>query len=252
LELDGVIMTKLDGDALGGALLSVKHVTGVPIKLIGTGEHLESLEPFRPEGMAGRILGMGDVVEMFRTAQQEFDQDQLADAEEKMRRGEFTLEDFRKQLEMIARPGLMQKFLSLMPGMGDFRAMLDQVDAEKDTKRLFGIIDSMTPAERRNPKIIDASRRRRIASGAGTQHHEVNDLLKQFDAMASVMKTMAGKGAGDRMRMMREMQQGGLLNPGSRLMKQKQGTGKRLSNDEKAKLRKIREKELRKRKRRDK
>ena len=158
LELDGVILTKLDGDARGGAVLSVKHVTGVPIKFIGTGERLDSLEPFRPEGMAGRILGMGDVVEMVRTAQQEFDQDQLAATEERLRKGEFTLEDFRKQLAQIARPGLMQKMMTLMPGMGELGKMMDQVDAEQDMKRLFGIIDSMTPEERRNPKLIDASR----------------------------------------------------------------------------------------------
>jgi signal recognition particle subunit SRP54 len=252
LELDGVIMTKLDGDARGGALLSVKQVTGVPIKFIGTGERLEALEPFRPEGMAGRILGMGDVVEMVRTAQQEFDQAQMAQAEERLRRGEFTLEDFRQQLQQLARPGLMQKFLALMPGMGELKSMLDQVDAEKDMKRLFGIIDSMTPAERRNPNLIDASRRRRIAAGAGVMHQEVNELLKQFDGMASIMKTMAGRGVGDRMRMVRELQRGGMLDPGGRLARQKVGTGKRLTNEQKNKLRKQREKELRRKKRRDK
>jgi signal recognition particle subunit SRP54 len=252
LELDGVILTKLDGDARGGALLSVKHVTGVPVKFIGTGERLEALEPFRPEGMAGRILGMGDMVEMFRTAQQEFDQAQMAQAEEKLRRGEFTLEDFRQQLQQVARPGMMQKFLSLMPGMGELRSMLDQVDAEKDMKRLFGIIDSMTPEERRNPNLIDASRRRRIAAGSGTQHHEVNELLKQFDGMASIMKSMVGRGVGDRMRMVRQLQQGGMLDPGGRLARQKQGTGKRLTSAEKLKMRKQREKEVRRRKRREK
>jgi signal recognition particle subunit SRP54 len=250
LELDGVIMTKLDGDARGGALLSVKAVTGVPIKFIGTGEHLESLEPFRPEGMAGRILGMGDMLEMVRTAQQEFDQQQMVDAEEKLRRGEFTLDDFRTQLAQLARPGLMQKFMGLLPGMGELKSMLDGADTEKEMKRMFGIIDAMTPAERRNPKVIDASRRRRIAAGSGTQHNQVNDLLKQFDGMANIMKSMAGKGIGDRMKMMRDLQQGGLLDPGGRLAKQKQSTGKRLSSQEKAKLKKQREKELRKRKRR--
>ncbi|MCA9171641.1 MAG: signal recognition particle protein, partial [Planctomycetales bacterium] len=249
LELDGVIMTKLDGDARGGALLSVKHVTGVPIKFIGTGEHLESLEPFRPDGMAGRILGMGDIVEMVRTAQQEFDLSQMEDAEERMRRGEFTLDDFRKQLDMIAKPGLMQKFMSLLPGMGQLRGMMENADAEKGTKRIGGIIDAMTLEERRNPRIIDSSRRRRIATGSGTQHQEVNDLLKQFDAMSTMMKSLAGKGAGDRMRMVRELQQGGMMDAGARLMKQKQGTGKRLTSEEKAKLRKKRDKELRRRKR---
>ena len=239
LELDGVIMTKLDGDARGGAVLSVKHVTGVPIKFIGTGERLDSLEPFRPDGMAGRILGMGDVVEMFRTAQQEFDQDQLAKTEERLRRGEFTLDDFRTQLQQIARPGLMQKFMSLMPGMGELNKMMQEVDAEGDMKRLFGIIDSMTADERRNPKLIDPSRRMRIANGAGVQPQQVNELVKQFDGMASIMKSMAGKSAGDRMKMMRELQEGGMLDPGGRISRQKKGTGKRLSPKEKAKMKKL-------------
>jgi signal recognition particle subunit SRP54 len=252
LELDGVIMTKLDGDARGGAVLSVKHVTGVPVKFIGTGERLDSLEPFRPEGMAGRILGMGDVVEMVRTAQQEFDQEELAATEERLRRGEFTLEDFRTQLSQLARPGLMQKFLGLMPGMGDLNQMMQQVDAEGDMKRLFGIIDSMTPAERRNPSVIDASRRRRIATGSGVQHHEVNELIKQFDGMASIMKSMAGRGMSDRMRMVRDLQKGGLLDPGGRIARQKKGTGKRLSSQERVRLKKLRERELRRRKRRGK
>lgn len=252
LELDGVILTKLDGDARGGAILSVKHVTQVPIKFIGTGEQLESLEPFRPEGMAGRILGMGDVLEMVRTAQQEFDQEEMLRTEERLRQGEFTLEDFRKQLSQLAKPGLMQKMMGLMPGMGELNKMMGDVDLENDTKRLFGIIDSMTPQERRNPSVIDNSRRQRIAAGSGTQHSEVNDLIKQFDGMASIMKSMTGKGMGDRMRMMQEMQKGGMLDPGGRIQKQKQSTGKRLSPKEKAKLRKQREKELRKRKRKGK
>lgn len=249
LELNGAILTKLDGDARGGAVLSVKHVTGVPVKFIGTGERLDALEPFRPEGMAGRILGMGDVLEMVRTAQQEFDQEQMAKTEERLRKGEFTLDDFRAQLQQIARPGLMQKFMSLMPGMGQLKEMLDEVDAEKDMKRLFGIIDSMTKEERHNPKVIDQSRRLRIANGSGVQASDVNDLIKQFDGMASVMKQMAGKGVGDRMKMVRELQSGGMLDPGGRIAKQKQSTGKRLTKAEKAKARKLREREMRRRKR---
>ncbi len=249
LELDGVIMTKLDGDARGGAVLSVKHVTGVPIKFIGTGERFDALEPFRPEGMAGRILGMGDVVEMFRTAQTEFDQDQLARTEERLKKGEFTLDDFRGQLSQLARPGLMQKLMGLMPGMGELNKMMQGVDAENETKRLFGIIDSMTAKERQNPNLIDPSRRKRIAAGAGVEPHEVNELVKQFDGMASIMKSMAGKGAGDRLKMVREMQQGGLLDPGGRLAKQKQSTGKRLSAKERAKIKRERDKILRKKRR---
>jgi signal recognition particle subunit SRP54 len=224
-------------------------VTQVPIKFIGTGEQLESLEPFRPEGMAGRILGMGDVMELVRTAQQEFDQEEMLKTEERLRQGEFTLDDFRKQLSQLAKPGLMQKMMGLMPGMGELNKMMGDVDMESDTRRLFGIIDSMTPTERRNPKSIDASRRQRIAAGSGTQHTEVNDLIKQFDGMASIMKSMSGKGMGDRMKMMQDLQNGGMLDPGGQLQKQKQTTGKRLSPKEKAKLRKQRDKELRRRKR---
>ena len=250
LELDGVVMTKLDGDARGGAVLSVKHVTGVPVKFIGTGERLESLEPFRPDGMAGRILGMGDVVEMFRTAQTEFDQDEIAKTEERLKKGEFTLDDFRAQMQQLARPGLMQKFLGLMPGMGEMNKMMQGVDAEKDMKRLFGMIDAMTKDERRDPtNVIDASRRQRIAAGSGVMPQEVNELVKQFDGMASIMKSMAGKGAGDRMKMVRELQQGGMMDPGGRIAKTKGSSGKRLTKKERAKMKKDREKMLRKRKR---
>ncbi len=250
LELDGVVMTKLDGDARGGAVLSVKHVTGVPIKFIGTGERLDGLEPFRPDGMAGRILGMGDIVEMFRTAQTEFDQEEMARAEQRLQKGEFTLDDFRKQMQQLAKPGLMQKFLGLMPGMSELNKMIDQVDAEKDMKRLLGIIDSMTAEERRDPvTVIDSSRRQRIARGAGVELREVGELVKQFDGMASIMKSMAGKGAGDRMKMMRELQQGGMMSPEGRLNKTKGSTGKRLSAKERAKMKKERDRLLRKRKR---
>jgi signal recognition particle subunit SRP54 len=247
LELDGVIMTKLDGDARGGALLSVKHVTGVPVKFIGTGEQLDALEPFHPDRMAGRILGMGDVMTLVETAQREFDQKAMEDAEERLRQGEFTLEDFRKQLAQLARPGLMQKMMGMMPGMGDLNKMMGEVDAEGDMKRLFGIIDAMTPKERRNPKTIDSPRRQRIACGAGVQPTEVNELLKQFDGMASMMKQMAGKGVRERMQLVNELQQGGMLGPGGKLARQKQGTGKRLSPKERAKRKKQKKKNRKRR-----
>ena len=250
LELDGLIMTKLDGDARGGAVLSAKHVTGVPIKFIGTGERLDALEPFRPEGMAGRILGQGDVLELVRTAQSEFDQKQLEQTEDRLKRGEFTLDDFRNQLAQIAKPGLMQKMMGLLPGMGEINKMMEGEDTEGQMRRLFGIIDSMTPDERRDPKIIDPSRRKRIAAGAGVQAHEVNELVKQFDGMASIMKQMAGQGMGDRMKMVRQLQQGGMLDPGGRIAKQKQNTGKRLSPKERAKMKKLRAKQLRMKRRR--
>ena len=169
LDLDGVIMTKLDGDARGGALLSVKHVTQVPIKFIGTGEHLDALEPFRPEGMASRILQMGDIVAVAREAHRMIDDKERQKLEERMASGQFTLEDFRGVLEKIAKPGLMQKMMGLMPGMGDFKKMMDGADTDGEVRKMLGMIDSMTPAERRNPKIIDMQRRNRISKGAGVQ-----------------------------------------------------------------------------------
>jgi signal recognition particle subunit SRP54 len=251
LELDGVIMTKLDGDARGGAALSVKHVTGVPIKFMGTGEHLDALEEFHPERMAGRILGMGDILTLVEQAQQKFDQDEMRLQEERMRKGEFTLDDFKKQLRMVTRLGPIGKVLGFIPGMGQLKEMLAGEDLEKNMTRLFGIIDSMTPDERRHPnKIVDQSRRRRIAAGAGVEPHEVNELVKQFDGMKSIMTSMAGKGMGDRMKMVRELQRGAMTNPSGQLTKTKQGTGKRLTAEERRKLKKQREKEMRRKKRR--
>ena len=249
LELDGVIMTKLDGDARGGALLSVKQVTGVPIKFIGTGEHLDALEPFRPEGMVSRILGQGDIVGLADVARQVIDAEQQKEMEAKLQSGEFTLDDFKKQMKQILQPGLMMKMLSLMPGMGEIKKMMGDVDAEGDAKRLVGIIDSMTAQERRTPKVIDPGRRNRIAKGAGVPVQEVNALLKQYEMMAPMMKMMAGKGAGGRMQALQDLQKSGMLNPGAKMPKMKGDTGKRLTAKERAELKKKREKELRKKKR---
>lgn len=252
LELDGVIMTKLDGDARGGALLSVKHVTGVPIKFIGTGEQVDALEPFRPEGMASRILGLGDILGLVDVARQVVNEQQQRELEEKLRAGEFTLDDFKAQLEMLSRPGLMQKMMGLMPGMGQIAEMMEQMDAEGDTRRLVGIINSMTAAERRNPKLIDPSRRNRIAQGAGVPASEVNNLVKQYDQFSPIMKMMAGKGMAGRLQAIRELQQSGMLDPTKGgLPRLKKGTGKRLTPKERAKLKKLRDKELRRRKRKD-
>lgn len=249
LELDGVIMTKLDGDARGGALLSVKRVTGVPIKFIGTGEHLDALEPFRPDGMASRILGMGDVLALVGEVQKVVDAKEQAELEEKMRAGEFTLDDFKTQLEKMAKPGLMQKMMGLMPGMGDITKMLENEDTEGGMMQAVGIINSMTPEERRNPKIIDPSRRNRIAAGAGVQVQDVNQLVKQYEMMSPIMKAMAGKGLGQRMSALRELQSAGMFDPGSKGVKVKKGTGKRLTPKERAKLKKQRERDLRRKKR---
>ena len=249
LELNGVIMTKLDGDARGGAALSVKSVTGVPIKFIGTGEQIEALEDFHPDRMAGRILGMGDVVSLVEEAQRKFDQEEMQEQEERLRAGEFTLDDFKKMLLQTRRLGPLGKVLGMIPGMGGMQEMLAGADLEKDMNRLFGIIDSMTPGERRNPsRTIDQQRRRRIATGAGVQPNEVSDLVKQFDGMAAMMKGMAGLGMRDRMREVQKLQ-AGLTNPAARLGRPKGDTGKRLSAEDRRKQKKQREKELRRKKR---
>ena len=251
LELDGVIMTKLDGDARGGAALSVKSVTGVPIKFIGTGEQIEALEDFHAERMAGRILGMGDVVTLVEEAQRKFDQDEMARQEERLRTGEFTLEDFKKMLQQTRRLGPIGKVLGMIPGMGQLKELVGDADLDKDMGRLFGIIDSMTPQERRNPgKVIDQQRRRRIATGAGVQLQEVSDLVKQFDGMSAMMKGMAGMGMRERVQQMQAMQ-GQMANPGMRLGKPKGDTGKRLTADERRKQKKQREKDLRRKRRGD-
>ena len=251
LELDGVIMTKLDGDARGGAALSVKSVTGVPIKFIGTGEQIEALEDFHAERMAGRILGMGDVVTLVEEAQRKFDQDEMVRQEERLRTGEFTLEDFKKMLQQTRRLGPIGKVLGMIPGMGQLKELVGDADLDKDMGRLFGIIDSMTPQERRNPgKVIDQQRRRRIATGAGVQLQEVSDLVKQFDGMSAMMKGMAGMGMRERVQQMQAMQ-GQMANPGMRLGKPKGDTGKRLTADERRKQKKQREKDLRRKRRGD-
>jgi signal recognition particle subunit SRP54 len=250
LELDGVVMTKLDGDARGGAALSVKAITGVPIKFIGTGEHLDALEEFHPERMASRILGMGDIVSLVEQAQQKFDQDEMVRQQERLSKGQFTLDDFRKMLDQTKRLGPLNKIMSLLPGMGNMGDMLQNADAEGEMKRIGGIIDSMTPDERRNPsKLVDQSRRRRIASGAGVEPHEVNKLIKEFDGMADVMRNMSGMGAMKRLQTAQQLGQTLMRNPNAMLAKQKKGTGKRLTSVERAKLKKVRERELRRRKR---
>jgi signal recognition particle subunit SRP54 len=249
LEIDGVIMTKLDGDARGGAALSVKSVTGVPIKFIGTGEQIEALEDFHPDRLAGRILGMGDVVSLVEEAQRKFDQEEMALQEERLKAGEFTLDDFKKMLVQTRRLGPLGKVLGMIPGMGGMQEMLGGADLEKDMNRLFGIIDSMTAEERRSPsRTIDQSRRRRIATGAGVQPNEVSDLVKQFDGMAAMMKGMAGLGMRDRMREVQKLQ-AQLANPAGRIGRPKGDTGKRLTADERRKLKKQREKEARRRRR---
>ncbi len=191
LDIDGVMLTKLDGDARGGAALSVKAVTGKPVKFIGTGEKLDMIEPFHPERMASRILGMGDVLSLIEKAEQALDQKKAAELEQRLRANKFTLADFYDQLMQIKKMGSMQELLGMMPGMGAMKNM--QVD-ESALGRVEAIILSMTPYERENPNVLNSSRKRRIALGCGQKVEDINRLLKQFDQMQQLIKQMNGKG----------------------------------------------------------
>ena len=193
LEITGVILSKLDGDTRGGAALSVKQVTGKPIKFASVGEKLGDLELFHPDRMASRILGMGDILSLVDKAQAEFDEKSAAELEAKIRKQQFDLDDFLAQLKQIKKLGSFSQILGMLPGMD--RKMLDAVDTEENAKRMVhieAIIQSMTPAERRNPKIIAANRKIRIAKGSGTRVQDVNQLLKQFADMQKMMKQLTG------------------------------------------------------------
>jgi len=185
LALDGVILTKLDGDARGGAALSIWSVTGKPIKFVGTGEKIDALEPFHPERIASRILGMGDVLSLIERAEEAISVEKAKEIERKLREETFTLEDFKEQLQQVRNIGSFDQILSMLPGMGGMKNL--QVD-EGEFVRIEAIINSMTPGERQNPAMIDGSRRRRIAQGSGTQIQAVNRLLKQFAETRKLMK----------------------------------------------------------------
>ncbi|MEZ6059749.1 MAG: signal recognition particle protein [Planctomycetaceae bacterium] len=221
LELDGVILTKLDGDTRGGAALSVKAVTGVPIKFIGVGEQLDRLEEFHPDRMSGRILGMGDVLSLVEKAQQEFDEEEMLTQQQKMLEGKFTLDDFRKQMRQIKKLGSMREVMKMIPGMNKLVDQMGDLNPEDDMRRIEGIINSMTLDERNNPDRIDRSRRNRIASGSGVQPADVNKLLKDFQAMGKLMQDMSGMGMRDRMRTVRQMADGGMLDPNANLKERK-------------------------------
>ncbi|WP_303841645.1 signal recognition particle protein [Selenomonas ruminantium] len=193
LGLDGVIMTKLDGDARGGAALSVKAVTNVPIKFIGMGEKLEPLQPFHPDRMASRILGMGDVLSLVEKAQQTFDMEEAKKMEKKLRKDEFTLDDFLSQMQQVKKLGSLENILGMIPGMGGLKKQLEGQDIDldgKEMRQIEAIIRSMTPKERADITIINGSRRKRIAMGSGTRVQDVNKLLKQFGEMRKMMKKM--------------------------------------------------------------
>ncbi len=197
VSITGLIMTKVDGDARGGASISMREVTGVPIKFLGTGEKLSAVEVFHPDRLANRILGMGDVMTLIERAQEEMDQEEAMRASEKLVKGEFDLDDFLKQMQQVKRMGPIGQLLEMIPGMGKMARDVDLSSAEKDLKRIEAIIQSMTPDERQRPKILKASRKRRVAAGSGTSVQEVNALLKQFQEMQKMMKQLRrGKGLG--------------------------------------------------------
>ena len=188
--LEGVILTKIDGDARGGAALSVKEVVGKPILFAGTGEKLDEFEPFHPDRMASRILGMGDVMTLIEKAEAAFDDTQKAKAEEILREGTFTLEDFLDQMQQVKKMGSIQNVIGMLPGMP--KEIRNQQIDDREITRIEAIIQSMTPAERRKPDLINGSRRGRIAKGAGVNSSDVNSLLKQFKQVQQMMRQMGG------------------------------------------------------------
>ena len=201
LGIDGIVLTKLDGDTRGGAALSVKAVTGKPVKFAATGEKLNDIEPFYPDRMASRILGMGDVLSLIEKAQEAFDEKKAIEMEKKLRTQQFTLDDFLDQMQQLKKMGPLSQMLEMLPGMSGKKLGNLEVD-EKKLARVEAVIQSMTPQERRNPDMINGSRRKRIAAGSGTSVQDVNALLRQFEEMRKMMKMMSnygkrgGKGSG--------------------------------------------------------
>ncbi len=207
LGIDGIIMTKMDGDSRGGAALSAKKVTGRPVKFVGTGEKFDALEPFHPERMASRILGMGDMLTLIEKAQEDYDEQKAQELEKRLRKNQFTLEDFLEQMGQIRKMGGIGKLLGMMPGMNS-RAMqnVNVEQSERDFVQMEAIIQSMTREERENPSILNASRRKRIAAGSGQPVSKINQLVKRYDETRKMMKRFPGKGGAGRMnRMFRGM-----------------------------------------------
>ena len=206
VNITGLIMTKIDGDARGGAAISMRQVTDVPIKFLGTGEKLNAIELFHPDRLSNRILGMGDVMTLIERAQSEMDQEEATKADMKLMSGEFNLEDFLSQMQQIKKLGPIGKLMEMIPGMNQMAKDVDLSMADSELKRIEAIIYSMTPEERRDPKILKASRKRRIAAGSGTTVQDVNGLLKQFKEMQRMMKQMqsgrGGRGLGNLTKML--------------------------------------------------
>jgi signal recognition particle subunit SRP54 len=192
VPLTGLVLTKIDGDARGGAALSISAVTGLPVKFLGTGEKTDALEPFHPDRLAGRILGMGDVLSLVERAQETYDERQAQKVADKLRRNAFTLEDFLEQMQQLKRMGPIGQLLEMLPGMGGMASEAQSAVERGDLSRVEAIIRSMTPTERRDPTILNASRRRRIASGSGASLTDVNRLIKQFGEMQKLMKQFSG------------------------------------------------------------
>ncbi|MDI9490847.1 MAG: signal recognition particle protein [Clostridiaceae bacterium] len=208
IGIDGFIMTKLDGDARGGAALSIRHMTGKPIKMIATGEKLDALEEFHPERMASRILGMGDVLTLIEKATEAIDEKKAQEAYERMRKNQFTLDDMLDQFEQMNKMGGVQSILSMLPGMGN-KISPDAIDDNK-MARTAAIIKSMTPQERETPRVLNASRRKRIAAGSGVQVSDVNQLIKQYNEMQKMMKQFTRMGRGKQRRLMQQFGGGNL------------------------------------------
>ncbi len=221
LELDGVIMTKFDSDTRGGAILSVKNIVKKPIKFIGVGEKLDRLEEFHPDRMAGRILGMGDVVSLVEQAQQQVTAEEAATLEKKMAKGQLSLDDFIGQMDKMMGGRSMKDMLKMIPGVGKMMRDADMNIDESEIRRMKAIVHSMTPKEKADPKMIDASRRRRIARGSGTATDEVSGLCKQFLQARDMMKAMAGMSVMDRMKMAPQMAQAGMMGGMPKLAKGK-------------------------------
>ncbi|RLD98056.1 MAG: signal recognition particle protein [Aquificota bacterium] len=206
LDLSGVVLTKMDGDARGGAALSIKAVTGRPIKFVGVGEKLDQLEPFHPDRMASRILGMGDVLTLIEKAEKAFSQQEAQKLQERLVKGTFTLEDFREHLRGLRKMGSMEQIIKMLPGMGGIKDALKHAKIDdREIARMEAIINSMTPQERMRPAIINSSRKRRIARGSGTSVQEVNRLLKQYAQMQKVMKGARKGGKGKLAKKMKQM-----------------------------------------------
>jgi len=243
LSLNGTILTKLDGDARGGAALSIKAVTGVQIKFIGVGEKLQALEEFRPESMASRIMGQGDLmglVEKVQQIQSQVSEEELKKQQEALEKGQFTLDDFRVHFQNIQKMG-MKDMIGRMPGMAEM--IPEGEDPEVALKRVQGMIDSMTKKERHDPDVIDAGRRRRIAAGAGVQPHEVSQFLKQFDTVRALMKQMMSMSVWQRIKMVTGLSKAGAFDPGKEgMLKTKGHTGHRKSARERAEERKKKKK----------